>query len=113
MFDIRRGVIYHTRGDTADFDIDLKVNEQPVSDYDAVLSVKRSYKDKDCQFQIEAEDGHIHISHETTQNMPFGDYCYDIEIHVADDTEEGRYITIGPYPYHLLADVTVEKVEVS
>ena len=110
MFDIRKGVIYHTRGDTADFDINIKLEDETVSDYSAVFSVKRNVKDKDYLFQTYADvDGHIHISHETTQELPAGDYYYDIEIHINDDTAEGRYVTVGPYQYHLKPDVTVER----
>lgn len=109
MFDIRKGIIYHTRGDTADFDVDIKLDGDVVTDYSAVFSVKRNVKDKEYLFQIQAESGHIHISHETTQELPAGDYYYDIEIHINDDTAEGRYITVGPYQYHLKPDVTVER----
>ena len=110
MFEIRKGVIYHTRGDTADFDINVKIEGETITNYSAILSVKRNVKDTDYLFQRYAdEDGHIHISHDTTQDLKFGDYCYDIEIHIFDETAEGRYITVGPYPYHLLADVTVER----
>lgn len=110
MFDIRKGVIYHTRGDTADFDINIKLDDQPVYDYTAVFSVKRNVKDKTYLFQVYAdEDKHIRIPHSTTQDLDFGDYFYDIEIHINDDTSEGRYITVGPYAYHLLADVTKER----
>ena len=110
MFDIRKGVIYHTRGDTADFDINVKFDDAPVYDYSAVFSVKKSMKDRTYLYQVHADENkHIHISHDTTQNLAFGDYFYDIEIHINDDTTEGRYITVGPYAYHLLADVTVER----
>ena len=109
MFDIRKGVIYHTRGDTADFDININIDDETVTGYDAVMSAKKTLKDKFYLFQITADDGHIHISHETTQDIPAGDYWYDIEIHINDDTEEGRYITVGPYQYHLQPDVTVAR----
>ena len=109
MFEIRKGVIYHTRGDTADFDININLEGEPVVNYEAVMSVKRKVKDDEYLFQCHATDGHIHISHETTQNLIAGDYYYDIEVHIYDDTDEGRYLTIGPYPYHLIADVTVQR----
>ena len=109
MFDIRKGAIYHTRGDTADFDINISLDGEPAYDYSAIFSVKRNLKDTTYLYQAHAEDGHIHISHYTTQELPAGDYYYDIEVHINDDTSEGRYITIGPYQYHLLADVTVER----
>lgn len=108
MFIIKKGNIFHTRGDTADFHINIKVNGQPVDNYEAVFSVKKNYKVSDYLFQIPVVNGSIHISHETTQKLPFGDYYYDIEVRIDNETEEGRYITIGPYQYHLQADVTTD-----
>lgn len=106
MFNFKKGIIYHTRGDTADFDVNIKVDDEPITDYTAVFSVKKNYKDKEYLFQRPVEDGHVHISHNTTQELPFDDYYYDIEVRINDGTEEGRYITIGPYRYKLQPDVT-------
>lgn len=109
MFEIKKGVIYHTRGDTGEFDINLKIEGEAIYEFDAVFSVKRNYKDTTYIYQRTAEEGHIRIPHSVTQNLQFGDYHYDIEIHYNDETEEGRYVTVGPYAYHLLPDVTVER----
>ena len=106
VFNIKNGVIYHTRGDTADFNLTIKINNEPVSDYEAVFSVKRNLKDTDYLFQSNVVNGHVHISHEQTQSLPFGDYYYDIQVRINNGTEEGRYVTIGAYQYHLTADVT-------
>ncbi len=106
LFEVKNGVIYHTRGDTVDFDLNIRMEGEPVYGYEAVFSVKRGYKDTDYLFQCNVEDGHVHISHETTQGLPFGDFYYDIQVRLPDGTEEGRYVTIGPYQYHLKPDVT-------
>ena len=47
MFNFKKGIIYHTRGDTADFDVNIKVDDEPITDYTAVFSVKKNYKDKE------------------------------------------------------------------
>lgn len=106
VFDIKYGNIYHTRGDTADFNLKIKIDDEPISNYSAIFSVKLSYKDEKYLFQCPVEDGHVHISHSVTQNLPYGDYYYDIQVRIEDETEEGRYVTIGPYRYHLRPDVT-------
>ena len=37
MFDLKKGIIFHTRGDTADFDVNIKVDDEPIIDYTAVF----------------------------------------------------------------------------
>lgn len=108
MFIIKKGNIFHTRGDTADFHINIKINDEPISNYEAVFSVKKTFKDEEYLLQIPVDDGSVHISHEDTQNLPFGDFYYDIQVRIDNETEEGRYITIGPYQYHLQPDVTTD-----
>ena len=108
MFEIKKGNIFHTRGDTADFHINITIDKEPVVDYTAIFSVKKNYKDVEYLYQIPVDDGSVHISHDTTQELPFGDYYYDIQVRIENGTTEGRYITIGPYQYHLQPDVTVQ-----
>ena len=107
MFKIIDNNIYHTRGDTADFSITVTFNGQ-TPEYEAVFSVKRALTDTDYLFQIPFVDSHAHISHETTQELHFGNYYYDIQVHILDGTEEGKYVTAGPYRYYLKPDVTTE-----
>ncbi len=75
---------------------------EEITGYTAVLSVKKRYKDDEYLFQAPVENGAVHISHDMTQGLPYGDYVYDIEV----TTEAGEVQTIGPAEYHLLADVT-------
>ena len=103
MFSVKNGEIYHTRGDTGSLSFTLKdENEKEITGYSAVLSVKKKLRDKQYLFQVLIENGVCNITHEMTQNLPFGDYCYDIQTTLPD----GRVWTYGPYTYHLLADVT-------
>lgn len=108
MFKIKDGNIFHTRGDTADFRVNIKINGEPVSDYEAVLSVKRNSKDSGYLFQVPVVNGSVHISHQATQGLPFGDYYYDIQVRINNGTEEGRYVTFGVYQYHLQPDITTD-----
>ena len=108
MFIIKKGNIFHTRGDTADFHINIKINDEPVSDFEAVFSVKRNAKDSEYLFQVPVVNGSVHISHQDTQELPFGDYYYDIQVRINNGTDEGRYVTFGVYQYHLQPDITTE-----
>lgn len=57
MFEIKKGNIYHTRGDTVDFDVNITVDELPQTDYTALFSIKKNYNDADYLFQRSIEDG--------------------------------------------------------
>lgn len=103
MFNIRNRNIYHIRGDTGRFRVELKYEDgEEVAGYEAYFSVKKKLKDEDYLFQVKVEDGVVEITPEMTKNLPFGDFVYDIEVH----TEDGEVQTIGPAEYHLMADVT-------
>lgn len=104
--EIKKGAIYHKRGDTADFDLTVKLDGEPITNYEAMFSVKRDLKDTEYLFQKPVVDGHVRIEHSDTQDLPYGKYYYDIQIKIDDGTEEGMYRTIGAYRYHLEADVT-------
>lgn len=103
MFKIKNNEIYHTRGDTGEFALHLKDKEgTEITQYEATLSVKKNLLADSYLFQCELKDSTCTISHDLTKDIPFGNYVYDIEI----QTTNGKVFTIGPYAYHLLADVT-------
>lgn len=103
MFKIKGDNIYHTRGDSGGFTIELKdENGEEISEYTAVMSVKRKLRDDEYLFQALVRDGACNILPEDTRNLPFGDYFYDIQV----TTKDGAVQTIGPFEYHLMADVT-------
>lgn len=106
MVKITKGNIFHTRGDTANFHINITTGEESVTDYTAKFSVKRNLTDTDYLLQKNVENGTIYLSHQDTQALPYGTYYYDIELCINDGTDGGRYATIGPYEYRLLPDVT-------
>lgn len=103
---IKKGVIYHKRGDTAEFDLNVTLDGEPITNYEAVFSVKKTLKDTKYILQKEVVDGHVRLEHSDTQDLPFGEYYYDIQIKIDDGTEEGMYTTLGAYKYYLEADVT-------
>ena len=103
MFKIRGDNIYHTRGDTGGFAIELRdENEEEISEYSAVMSVKRKLRDSEYLFQVPVQDGYCSIQPETTRDLPFGNYFYDIQVTMRDGTVQ----TVGHFEYHLMADVT-------
>ena len=108
MFKIKDGKIYHLRGDTAEFDVNITDDGTPLENYEAVFTVKRMLKDSKYLFQKPVIDGHVRIEHSDTQNLPYGNYYYDIAVRIDDGTEEGRYVSLPPDRYFLMADVTTE-----
>ncbi len=103
MFNIKNRNIYHVRGDTGRFLISLKDESgEKVEGYEAYFSVKKTLKDEEYLFQVEVIDGVVVITPEMTKDLPFGDFVYDIEVHL----KNGEVQTIGPAAYHLMADVT-------
>lgn len=103
MFKIRGDNIYHTRGDTGGFEIELTdENGEKISGYTAIMSVKKKLWDESYLFQTPVRDGVCYIPPELTRGLPYGDYVYDIQV----TTKDGAVQTIGPFEYHLMADVT-------
>ena len=106
MFEVKAGNIFHTRGDTADFSLGVTVDGEPTTDYEGTFSIKKTLKDEAYLFTAPVVDGNVHISHEATKDLPFGKFFYDVQLRLNDGTEEGRYVTVGPFEYNLLPDVT-------
>lgn len=103
---IKNGVIYHKRGDTAEFDLTVKLDDVEITEYEAVFSIKKTLRDTKYLLQKPVVDGHVRLEHSDTQDLEFGEYYYDIQIKIDDKSEEGMYSTVGPYRYYLKADVT-------
>lgn len=102
MFTVRKGEIYHIRGDTGTLVFQPSFETgKAVSDYTAILSIKKNISDSDYILQKTCKDGQFNFAAEDTEALEAGDYIYDIEVHVGKTVQ-----TIGPYKYHLLADVT-------
>ena len=95
--------IYHIRGDTDSFDVNLTQEDgSDIGPYTAVFSVKKKITDDAYVFQAPVQNGVVSLTHEMTNDLEAGDYIYDIEVR----TPGGGVQTIGPYLFRLIADVT-------
>lgn len=98
--------ITHMRGDTAVLRLTLNVNGEPYTLRDgdiATFSVKKKLKDEEYVFQKKAQDGVFLFKQSDTQDLPFGQYWYDVQLKLAG----GQVVTaVGPAQYRLVADVT-------
>lgn len=102
MFSVRRGDIYHIRGDTGVL-LFQPTDEtgKAVTDFTATLSVKKDINVDEYLLQKTCVDGKFDFRPEDTDGLAAGTYVYDIEVHTGDDVQ-----TIGPYKYYLMPDVT-------
>lgn len=95
--------IYHIRGDTDSFDVNLTQEDgTDIGPYAAVFSVKRNIDDLLYAFQAPVQDGVVSLTHDMTANLDPGDYVWDIEVR----TKDGGVQTVGPGLFRLIADVT-------
>lgn len=95
--------IYHIRGDTDSFDVNLTQEDgSDIGPYTAVFSVKRNIDDLLYAFQAPVQDGVVSLTHDMTANLDPGDYVWDIEVR----TQGGGVQTVGPGLFRVIADVT-------
>lgn len=108
MFKITNNYIYHTKGDTGGFDVNVCVDALPIpyNLYTGKFSVKRDLDDVGYVLQKDIVNGHIDIAPEDTLNIPAGEYWYDIELYISDSNGKNIVDTFGPYHYRLVDDVT-------
>lgn len=103
MIKIYGNNIYHTRGDTDSFDVNLTQEDgSDIGPYTAVFSVKRNIDDAQYAFQAPVQDGVVSLTHDMTANLDPGDYVWDIEVR----TKGGGVQTVGPGLFRVIADVT-------
>ena len=98
--------IVHTRGDTAILRLTLEIEGHPFvlrEGDSAIFSVKKNLKDKEYVLQKELDGQNVVFRHSDTQDLPYGNYWYDIQVKL----KEGQVVTaVGPAQYQLTADVT-------
>lgn len=95
--------IYHIRGDTDSFDVELTQEDgSDIGPYTAVFSVKKKITDDAYVFQAPVQNGVVSLTHEMTNDLGAGDYIYDIEVR----TPDGGVQTVGPGLFRVIADVT-------
>ena len=95
--------IYHIRGDTDSFDVDLTQEDgSDIGPYTAVFSVKKKITDDAYVFQAPVQNGVVSLTHEMTNDLEAGDYIYDIKVR----TQGAPPQTVGPGLFRVIADVT-------
>lgn len=95
--------IYHIRGDTDSFDVNLAQEDgSDIGPYTAIFSAKKNIGDDDYVFQCPVTNGKVSLAHDMTNNLAAGDYTWDIEVKLQD----GSIQTIGPGLFRVIADVT-------
>ena len=107
-YKITNNCIYLTRGDSAALELQVKDEEQQTYDFsedEVVLTVKRSCYDS------ETGKATVVFNHEDTENLPMGDYVYDVQLtHIENAGEENetveRATIITPHTFTLGAEVT-------
>lgn len=95
--------IYHIRGDTDSFDVNLTQEDgSDIGPYIAVFSVKKKITDDAYVFQAPVQNGVVSLTHDMTNDLEAGDYVWDIEVR----TQDGWVQTVGPGIFRVIADVT-------
>jgi hypothetical protein len=94
------------RGDTVQFELEVYLQDAKITDYNATFSVKQYLDDENYLFQVNF-DGNTPciISHSTTQDLPYGNYWWDVQVTFIDEGTL-QYKTIGAFPFTLKPDVT-------
>lgn len=84
MYKVIQNNLYLTRGDTAVFP--LKVTYMDDTEYtfeegDKILfTVKKRTTDDETLFQKEIANGVLFLMPEDTKTLPYGRYCYDVQL---------------------------------
>lgn len=95
--------IYHIRGDTDSFDVNLTQEDgSDIGPYTAVFSVKKKITDAGYAFQAHVQNGVVSLTPYLTADLDAGDYVWDIEVR----TQDGWVQTVGPGIFRVIADVT-------
>ena len=95
--------IYHIRGDTDSFDVDLTQEDgSDIGPYTAIFSVKKKITDDAYVFQASIQNGVVSLTPDLTANLDAGNYVWDIEVR----TQDGWVQTVGPGIFRVIADVT-------
>lgn len=83
---------------------DDKGNDYQIQPDDSIIfTIKKTTADKTVILQKSAVNGDIKIKAEETALLPYGTYCYDVELRKADGTVA---TVITPSPFILCEEVT-------
>ena len=107
MYKVRQNDISLTRGDTMTLKLALKMDTgeeyKPKTDDTILFTVKKNVNDKAVIIQKTAVNGYIAVQPSETENLAYGNYCYDVELRSAD----GSVMTvITPHLFRICEEVT-------
>ena len=102
MYSVLNNTITIVRGDTATFNVELKVEDDgTMEDYtpeegDIILfKVKKNYTDEDTI--ITKTGATISLNHDDTKDLTPGEYVYDIEFTSSDGTVIDHVVTVNKF----------------
>ena len=108
MFQISKNVVRMVRGDTGTVELaltDENGNAIEPAAYMAILSLKKNIDDVAYIFQKQFVNGKVEFTHADTNNLPYGQYVYDVQVEILQDNS---IHTIGANTFSILPDVTRE-----
>ncbi len=108
MFQIVKNSVKMVRGDTGIVELaltDENGNAIEPAAYTAIFSLKKNIDDVAYIMQKEFVDGQVAFTHADTNNLPYGQYVYDVQIEILQDNS---IHTIGANTFSILPDVTRE-----
>jgi hypothetical protein len=102
----KNGNINHTRGDTAQFSLQVKHDGLDIPTFNATFSVKQYPDDTAYLYQVFFDNNTpCIIGHDLTLNIPYGQYWWDVQV-TYQRNGVLQYKTIGAFPYYLNPDIT-------
>jgi hypothetical protein len=96
------------RGDTGTVELALTDENGNViapTAYTAIFSLKKNIDDVAYIMQKQFVNGKVEFTHADTNNLPYGQYVYDVQLEILQD---GSIHTIGANTFSILPDVTRE-----
>ena len=108
MFQILKNNVKMVRGDTGTVELALMDENGNViapTAYTAILSLKKTVDDVAYILQKPFVNGKVQFTHADTNNLPYGQYVYDVQVEILQDNS---IHTIGTNSFAILPDVTRE-----
>jgi hypothetical protein len=96
------------RGDTGTVELaltDENGNAIEPEAYTAIFSLKKNIDDVAYIMQKQFVNGKVEFTHADTNNLPYGQYVYDVQVEILQDSS---IHTIGANTFSILPDVTRE-----
>jgi hypothetical protein len=108
MFQISKNNVKMVRGDTGSVELNLtdeNGNAIMPDAYTAIFSLKKNIDDVAYIMQKQFVNGKVEFTHADTNNLPYGQYVYDVQVEILQDNS---IHTIGANTFTIAPDVTRE-----